>query len=186
MKTPFLSRRQSGATLLEVLVTVLILSFGMLALGGMMAYAIQLPKMSGNRATAMMLAASHVERMRANVAGFRAGNYSQAENYEATVAPVAECAFPNCTASGLANYDKYQTTAELRRTLAGSDSLESAGFQVTCPGGPTICTAAEGDLWVLWQEPSTFAGLDGAANDECPTGLSAVVQPRCIHIKFRL
>ena len=69
MKNPAFSR-QSGATLLEVLVTVLILSFGMLALGGMMAYAIQLPKMSGNRATAMMLAASHVERMRANTAGF--------------------------------------------------------------------------------------------------------------------
>lgn len=179
--------RQSGATLLEVLVTVLILSFGMLALGGMMAYAIQLPKMSGNRATAMMLAASHVERMRANTAAFTAGKYISSSNYENAVTVVTECSYPSCSAEDIATYDTYQTTAELRRNLAGSDSLNTAGLRVSCPGSGTVCSATEGDLWVLWAEPSTFAGISGTGNDECPTSAVAYTnQPRCIHIKFRL
>ncbi len=49
-------RQQSGASLIEILVTILILSFGMLALSGMMAYAVQMPKFSAYRATAVALA----------------------------------------------------------------------------------------------------------------------------------
>ena len=48
---------QTGASLIEVLVAVLILSFGMLSLGGMMAYGVQLPKLAAYRADAATLAA---------------------------------------------------------------------------------------------------------------------------------
>lgn len=62
---------QSGATLIEVLVAILILSFGMLSLGAMMSFAVQLPKLSGYRSTATNLASSYVERIRANPIGFQ-------------------------------------------------------------------------------------------------------------------
>ena len=52
--------RQSGVLLIEALVAMLVLSFGMLAVGSMLSYAIQLPKMSGYRAQAVNLAAGHV------------------------------------------------------------------------------------------------------------------------------
>ena len=175
--------RQGGATLIEVLVTILILSFGMLALSGMLAFAVQLPKLSANRANAMMLAVGHVEKMRANIAGYTAGSYSQASTYETLVASVTECAYPSCTSANLASSDKYQTNLALRRTLTASDESQAAGFRVTCSGA---CDQREGDLWVMWLEPSTFATVNATTSDECPVGGTYTAQPRCVHIKFKL
>ena len=73
--------RQLGASLLEVLVAILILSFGMLALSGMLAFSVQMPKLAAYRATATALAASHIERMRANPQGFAVGAYKETMTY---------------------------------------------------------------------------------------------------------
>jgi type IV pilus assembly protein PilV len=180
MRTPAL--RQRGATLIEVLVTVLILSFGMLALSGMLAYAVQLPKFSANRANAMMLAAGHVEKMRANIPGYTSGAYAENNTYEAAISAVSECAHPTCTAATLAASDKYQTNRALRRALGSGPESQIAGMRVQCAGD---CSLREGDLWVMWQEASTFATV-GSSNDECPAGVSFTNAPRCVHIKFKL
>ena len=74
------STHQAGASLIEVLIAILILSFGMLSVGSMLSFSIQMPKLSAYRATATHLAASQVERIRANPEGFAAGNYSAALN----------------------------------------------------------------------------------------------------------
>ena len=55
-------QQQRGATLIEVLVAVLILSFGLLSLGAMLSYAVQLPKLSGHRMIATNIASDHIER----------------------------------------------------------------------------------------------------------------------------
>jgi type IV pilus assembly protein PilV len=97
--------RQTGVTLIEVLVAILILSFGMLSLGAMLGYAVQLPKLSGYRSTAALLAAGHIERMRANSVGFANGFYQETLTYDGTssVLGLADCAYPICTSSNLAN-----------------------------------------------------------------------------------
>jgi type IV pilus assembly protein PilV len=79
LKSP--TNRHSGASLIEVLVAILVLSFGMLALGSMMAYAVQMPKLAAYRATAANLAASHIERMRGNTAGFATDSYVETMTY---------------------------------------------------------------------------------------------------------
>jgi type IV pilus assembly protein PilV len=170
-----ISSPQKGSSLIEVLVTVLILSFGMLSLAGMMAYAVQLPKLSAYRATAVMLGAGHVERMRANIAGFQAGSYNEAMTFNTTPA-TSSCAYPSCDAAAIAGQDKSQSNAEIRR------ELPLGGMRMVCNGA---CTTREGDLWILWQEPSTFAAIN-QSNDECPASSTYTGTPRCIHIRFKL
>ena len=72
--------KQTGASLIEVLVAILILSFGMLSLGAMMSFGVQLPKLSGYRATATSLAAGYTERVRANPNAFTNNLYTAALN----------------------------------------------------------------------------------------------------------
>jgi type IV pilus assembly protein PilV len=172
MKTT--SSLQQGSSLIEVLVTILILSFGMLSLAGMMAYAVQLPKLSAYRATAMMLATGHVERMRSNIAGYTAGAYNETMSFGATPA-TSSCSYPNCDAAAIAAQDRSVSSAEMRR------ELPMGTMRMICNG--VSCAAREGDLWVMWQEPSTFAAVN-QGNDECPSGITGA--PRCIHIRFKL
>lgn len=179
--------RQAGASLIEVLVAVLILSFGMLALGGMLAYAVQLPKLSAYRATAVSMAAGHVERMRANTAGFVADQYKVTMTFDDSNTPVAvaaQCVYPACTANTIATLDNYETNRAVRR------ELPYGGMRVTCNG---VCSALEGDIWVIWRDPTTVSAFDSTSSDECPNPGDAPTftaftspKPRCVHIRFKL
>lgn len=185
MKKPFSSQR--GATLIEVLVAILILSFGVLALGSMLAFAVQLPKLAAYRAAAVAIAAGQVERMRANTAGYRGDSYAVTMTYTGETAPHTTetvCVYPACTAASIAALDIYQTKQLLRQ------ELPAGGMRILCNGA---CTFLEGDIWVMWQEPTTGAALNAANSDECPdptvnpsfTPFTAP-KPRCVHIKFKL
>ncbi|MEI8158851.1 MAG: type IV pilus modification protein PilV [Burkholderiales bacterium] len=188
--------RQSGASLIEVLVAVLILSFGLLSLGAMLSYSVQMPKLAAYRATAAMLASSHVERIRANPTGFTNGNYVDSMSYGDGIVyeDLAWCNgfLGSAGTSGQAQckttidlQDKYESKRAIRK------ELPLGGMRVTCTGGN--CGLGEGDLWIMWQEPSTFAQLDPTNLDECPdptanptfTAFVAPV-PRCLHIKFKI
>jgi len=193
-----LTHNQSGSTLIEVLVAVLILSLGLLSLGAMLSYSVQMPKLAGYRATAAMLAASHVERMRANVTGFDGstatnGGYVDAMTYGSSARiddGVAWCTgFLDVTTGTsckgtIAAQDKYESNRAIR------NELPSGGMRVICTG---VCSNREGELWVMWNEPTTFAQFNPTNSDECPdptvaptfTAFSAPV-PRCLHIKFKL
>jgi type IV pilus assembly protein PilV len=179
MKTP--SSSQHGASLIEVLVAMLILSFGMLSLSGMLAYAVQMPKLSGYRASAMSIAAGHVERMRANTVGYAGGSYNDTLTYSVVG---ALCSYPGCSAAGIAQLDRAETVRSL------NNELLQGGMRMVCNAGD--CSTLEGDLWVFWQEPSTFATFTAASSDECPDPASPPTftpfpnQPRCVHIKFKL
>ena len=173
-------QRQSGASLIEVLIAILLLSFGMLALGGMLAFGVQLPKLAGYRAVAVNLANAHVERIRANPTGFAADNYLAALNYDGTTASVASanCTYPACTETSLATMDNAASQQAIR------NEIPAGGMMLTCDTSP--CTS-NGNLWVIWQEPSTYAALSPAASDNCPAGLSTFSPaPRCLYVRFSL
>jgi type IV pilus assembly protein PilV len=191
-----LPHNQSGATLIEVLVAVLILSFGMLSLGAMLAYSVQMPKLSAYRATASILAASHVDRIRANPAGFTSRSYVEAMTYGdgTTFEDLAWCTgflatagtagLAQCKAT-IAEQDKYESNRAIRK------ELPSGGMRVTCINDD--CLLGEGDLWVMWQEPSTTAQLSPTTSDECPNAADppsftafTAPMPRCLHIKFKI
>jgi type IV pilus assembly protein PilV len=179
-------QQQTGASLLEVLIATLILSFGLLSMGIIMASAIQMPKLSAMKATATHLATSHIDRIRANAAGFAAGQYDQALSYDGTssVPSLSDCSYPNCTPDTLALMDKAFTLRALRQQLPSGGML----LQRDTTTGST--TSVDGNLWIIWQEPGSFNGLNNTAtSDNCPAEVSSGFTdpvPRCIYIRFRI
>ena len=179
-------QQQTGASLLEVLIATLILSFGLLAMGIIMASAIQLPKLSAMKATATQLATSHIDRIRANAAGFAAGQYDQALSYDGTITVpnLSDCSYPNCTPETLAVMDRAFTLRAIRQQLTAGGML----LQRDTTTGST--TSSDGHLWIIWQEPGSFNGLiNTATSDNCPAEVSSVFTnpvPRCIYIRFRI
>ena len=172
---------QRGATLLEALVAVLLVSLGLLALGGMMAYAIQIPQMAGNRSVAVDIGTELIERMRANVAAYNASTnaYTTSLIYNSDlnsdIPEFNDCIFPNCTASTLAAMDLAWAQRQIRLQLgAGGFSIEPA------------TSTAPGRLWILWREVNTMGtALKG---DLCPIAASSYITPqlRCLLIPYRL
>jgi len=177
--------RQSGASLIEVLVAILVLSFGMLALGAMLSFSVQAPKLASFRATAAILASSHVERIRANPDGFSADAYTSALSYDGTTVDIAlaDCVYATpCTTSTLAAMDNAATNHAARA------ELPAGGMLMKCD--PSPCTKTSyGNLWILWKEPSTISLL-GSSSDNCPTtdaswsGLDP--KPRCLYVRFKV
>lgn len=69
-------RHQAGATLIEVLVAVLILSIGLLGIAGLQARALQNNQSAFERSQAVMLSYFMLDAMRANADAARAGDYN--------------------------------------------------------------------------------------------------------------
>lgn len=183
--------KQAGASLIEVLVAVLLLSFGLLSLGGMLAFGVQLPKLSAYRATATYLAASHVDRIRANPDGFSTGDYTAGLNdttdwsFSAIAISGSNCSYDGtqCTTSTLAAADTNEFRNAVRRDLPAGEVL------VQC--SPSPCSATSyGEVWVIWQEPSTFAAMN-SSSDNCPAAATTLYTspkplPRCLYIRFKV
>ena len=173
---------QTGASLIEVLVAILVLSFGMLALGVMLSFAIQMPKLSGYRSTAINLASSHIERIRANPAGFPFYDDSSTNptrtGWSFTQINSVTCEYPSCSASSLATMDDTVTRKTVRTQLPGGDvylTNDTSGAQ------------PHGSLWIVWQEPTSYAAFNPTTSDNCPPNISAAyTKPRCIYLGFTL
>jgi type IV pilus assembly protein PilV len=172
--------------LIEVLVAILILSFGMLALGAMLSFAVQMPKLSGYRATATNLAAAHVERIRANPEGFKTIDYTAALSYDGTFDALYldDCVYPNCIVATLARMDNAATNQAVRL------ALPAGGMMLQCDPSPCTTTSnSYGNLWIVWQEPSTYAALNPTSSDNCPaevTGTYTEPKPRCLYVRFKI
>jgi len=180
---------QQGASLIEVLIAILILSFGMLALGAMLSLGVQLPKLAGYRATATHLASSHIERIRANPAEFQKpdGKYTvEPLSYDGTFndIPLVDCIYGECSPSTLATMDNAATQRAIRM------SLPAGGMLVTCDVQSGPCSPASyGNIWVVWQHPNTFAALDPASSDNCPAQVIQTYtnpKPRCLYVRFKI
>jgi type IV pilus assembly protein PilV len=175
-------RHQGGALLIEVLVAMLLLSFGMLSLGAMLSFALQMPKLSGHRSLAVNLASSHIDRIRANPGGFE--NYKKPLRERAWSFEEIEfinCQYPDCDATSLAAMDDAATRRAVRIALPAGDLI------VTCDTTP--CNeASHGNLWIVWQEPSTKAAIDASSSDNCPDQAKAIYTrppPRCLYVAFK-
>lgn len=118
--------KSSGFTLLEVLVSMAVLSVGLLGLAGMEMFGNRYIHDSYLRTQAVILAYDIIDRMRANMPGVndpamaawpkRKGNYDNVTN-NLTPADSCESAASACTASQLAAYDIYQWSLEIKDSL---------------------------------------------------------------------
>ncbi len=120
-------RRQSGVTLIEVLVSILILGLAMISLAGLQSYTVKYQLGSANRAVLSMLVSDYAERVRANMEGATASASTSKYLYSAdwltqadapVVAASTDCAAKVCTdASMLAEWDMAQWRQRVRDEL---------------------------------------------------------------------
>lgn len=181
MTSPACSRcSHQGATLIEILVTIVILSFGVLSLAGLQAYSVAANKNAVNRGLAGALAADLADMIRANAEGFVANQYTKVANFSATETAIpdvgSQCAYPDCSTNALATRDKAMFMARLKATLrAGSYAVTKVSD-----------TAA--DIHIMWVEQRA-AGTAAAEKsfDSCPEGVRNLDPlPRCYYVRVNL
>jgi len=180
-----------------VLVSLLLISFGMLAMGAMQGYALAASKNSGHRGVAAALVAEAADVLRANPPGLSAGGYdltgylSDAVAITASQVQAAKCTYPTCTSTTLAGYDLARLKDRVR------SELPNGGLQLVRPTVDGAQSTTEADLWIVWLEPKTIAykassgtGLNAAAEknfDGCPAEAKALTQlPRCLYMRVVL
>jgi type IV pilus assembly protein PilV len=72
---PPVRQAERGASLVEVLVSILVISFGILAMAAVQSNSVRFQKTSEYRATANLLTSEMADRMRANASGVSADAY---------------------------------------------------------------------------------------------------------------
>jgi type IV pilus assembly protein PilV len=182
------NRRQSGATLVEVLVSLLIISLGLLGIGGLAASTFSFNKAAQLRMTGTGLVNDYADRARLNVFGYDLGNY--AIDYDDEVdAAALDLALLNIdqpddqvAAGAIAAFDRN----DFMNTVAGRLPQGRAVVATDPANGRTM------DIWLVWQEPQATAGdalaLFQAGQRNCPDDLPAAVVPlaSCMYFKVNL
>ncbi|UTH74330.1 type IV pilus modification protein PilV [Chromobacterium sp. IIBBL 290-4] len=175
------SRRQSGFSMLEVLVALFVISLGLLGIAGMQAAAINNVSIARTRSLGAIAAESMAAAMHANTAYW--GNLSATASNTWTVnassvtgtptlSQTLDCSVAgnSCTASGVAGYDVTQWG---RSTLA---TLPGASGQIACTAGsgssPTACT-----ITVSWLEKKRSVNAATTASGTLTQNYQMVVEP---------
>ena len=96
--------RAQGFSLIEVLITIVILSFGLLGIASMLLNGMKLNNASYLRSLATQQAYDMGDRIRANSAGIVAGNYN-AITYPPATTCSPSCISASCSAANLAAWD---------------------------------------------------------------------------------
>lgn len=184
-------RRQSGVSLIEVLVSIFVVSMGILALAGLLNASSRLGKASELRATATLLANDLADRMRANPGAFPVAttpsSYDLPANSYAPSAPTApgtmESGCTPCTPAQIAAIDLYEWQQRLFYTLPGGQ-----GYVIYTPGTTAAAKPYYGprvDVWVAWTDTQSTVNKESQATQikECP---DKITKPRCVYIQVAL
>lgn len=145
--------QQRGFSMIEVLVTLLIISLALLGTAGLQAYSMRLNQGGQFRTLAVFLVADLAERMEANKAGAVAGSYELANGNAANLLSTA-CVDGACIPANLATFDLSQWQNAVVATLPqGSWTVVQ-----TVAGNPSTYTITVG--WVDRRTDTTNAAFD--------------------------
>lgn len=174
-----MKRLHRGFSMIEVLVSILIVSLGILALSGLLVRASTLGKTAEFRGAASLLAADIADRIRANVDGARNGNYNLAPaalatGFPAAVSPVCDAATsPPCTSAQLAAKDVADWQAALYANLPqGTGAIDYDA------------TNHWADVWVMWRDPSAEDRSNDKINvNMCSPAMAAAQKASCMYFR---
>lgn len=153
--------KQQGVSLLEVLISVLVLSVGLLGLGGLQLYALKGSNDAHFRTIASFIAADLGDRIRINPEGVAMGGYEVSASQSTALcdSTTKQCRDDIiCTASELAAFDLHQVMCGVEdsqnsayKSLGLKNSLPSATLSVDC-GGVTCDSEIQHTITLSWQE----------------------------------
>ena len=163
--------------MLEVLISMVIIAFGLLGVAGLQAFALKNNQSANYRSIATMLASDISDRMRANYYGSGFDfmyNQSSIGSYNT---PVAACGSTGCTSSELAQNDLYEWQQRIKTALP-------AGAGIVCvdrtPHDGTSATDPQCDnagitnyvVKIWWTDDRTRTGVVTA-----PQRFSTTINP---------
>lgn len=128
----------SGFTMMEVLVTIIVMSIGLLGLASMQSRSIQYSQHAYYHGIAAQQARDMADRMRSNIQGVLAGFYDNINGIP--VAPVCFDPNANCTTLGISQFDAFQWNS------ANANVLPQGTGTVTVGVTPSIF-----NIQVSWQ-----------------------------------
>ncbi len=160
-KTPRQAGRRpaAGFALIEVLITFLVLAFGMLGIAGMLLTANKANNSSYAKQQAVQSAYDIVDRIRANRQAAIDGNYNVSNLTSGSAAavpaaPSADCGTATCTGAQLVTYDLWFWLAkDLAQLPNGSGALLTSAS-----GTSTLLT-----ITVQWDDSPAQGKLGGAS-----------------------
>lgn len=161
MKTPQLRltqrRTQRGFSMIEVLVTMLIVTLALLGTAGLQAHSMRLNQAGQFRTQAVFLVADIAERIEANKPGAVAGAYITTTSSVPNLLSTA-CSSGPCSAGELATYDISQWQTAVAATLPQS----SWSIAQSVAGNPSTYTITVS--WVDRQAGTTNAAYDSSVS----------------------
>lgn len=161
----------SGFTLIEILITVLILGIGLLGLAGLQTKGLQYDQVAFMRSQAAILADDIVDRMRANLLETQInGGYDIA--FEEVSTTTADCAAVSCDSTTMAGYDLKQWKDSLAAILPSGDGEITSG-----PSVNGAAPAVDVTVTVHWDEVRS-----GATGTDCPQDPSNGEDLACFQI----
>lgn len=180
-------QRQSGSTLIEVMVAIVVMAIGLLGLASLQVNAMKFQKSASQRSEASQAASDLADRIRANWplrppdtsveppviflqtdTNANLANYTFNDNYATSHAashvPPNACNV-NCNAAQIAANDIQSWLRDLQAHLAGGTGHVAPVVGTTTPAF---------DITIMWKEQGMTV-----ADPACPAAVSAPVDVRC-------
>ena len=161
--SPFTMTTQQGYSLIEVMLTVVILSIGLAGLGLLQVNNVQNTYNANNRAAAATAAADMADRIRANLVAYEAGLFTD----------VSTGSDNNCSNGTECNFTQ-MAEDDLNQWLTNLGNILPDGAGVVCvdngvvddgePGAPDCSGTGNTVVKVFWRENASFSD-DVAADD---------------------
>ena len=135
--------KENGISMVEVLVAIVVLSFGLLGLAGLQADGLRGNNDAYMRSQATLMAYDMLDRMRANLHGVENGFY---DDLFSTTPSDPACISNGCTIQEMSEHDAFEWSQKLSELLPGGQGT------VTGSGSGSIFS-----ITVMWDERRTGA-----------------------------
>jgi type IV pilus assembly protein PilV len=132
-------KNQSGFSLMEVLVGIMVLSVGLLGIAGLQVNSLKSTRSASLRTQAMVLSQDIIESIRANktYAIDDGANYTVAYEADLTT-PATDCLTTNCNTAALAAYEMYQWRKQIYETATNTSRFPEGDAAVTIGAGNMV------------------------------------------------
>lgn len=165
-------RRDSGFSLIEVLIALVILSVGLLGIAAMVSISMKSKTGSYYRTQALALSGTILDRMRANRAAALTGAYDIAVA-QGTVTTGSlssqDCTNSSCTSAQIATMDLAQWNNDLVQLL-GNNSATNVSYSITTTA---VAQFTQVQVVISWNDTPANQALGASTNSGANTANSA-------------